>query len=52
MDVAPAAALIPAVGGVVTDMNGKPIDWRASKRSYIGAVNPQIHQQFLEAINS
>lgn len=52
MDVVPAAALIPAVGGVITDMEGKPIDWRASKRSYIGAVNPRIHQQFLEALNS
>jgi myo-inositol-1(or 4)-monophosphatase len=52
MDVAPAAALIPAIGGVVTDMQGKPIDWLASERSYIGAVNPQIHQQFLEVVNS
>ena len=52
MDVAPAAALIPAIGGVVTDMQGKPIDWLSSERSYIGAVNPQIHQQFLDVVNS
>jgi myo-inositol-1(or 4)-monophosphatase len=52
MDVAPAAALIPAVGGVVTDMQGKQIDWLSSERSYIGAVNPKIHQQFLEVVNS
>lgn len=51
MDVAPAAILIPSVGGVVTDMRGKKIDWRASKRSYVGAINPQIHQQFLELLN-
>ncbi|OGG01512.1 hypothetical protein A2Z33_00555 [Candidatus Gottesmanbacteria bacterium RBG_16_52_11] len=51
MDIAPAAILIPSVGGVVTDMEGKPIDWKAKKRSYIGAVNPQIHQQFLELVN-
>jgi fructose-1,6-bisphosphatase/inositol monophosphatase family enzyme len=52
MDVAPAAALIPAIGGVVTDMHGQPIDWLSSERSYIGAVNPKIHQQFLEIVNS
>lgn len=52
MDIAPAAAIIPAIGGVVTDMEGKPIDWRAENRSYIGAINPQIHQQFLETLNS
>lgn len=52
MDIAPAAALIPAVGGIVTDMQGKPIDWLSSERSYIGAVNPKIHQQFLEVVNS
>ena len=52
MDVAPAAALIPAIGGVVTDMQGKPIDWLSSDRSYIGAVNSKIHQQFLDVVNS
>ncbi len=52
MDIAPAAALIPAVGGIVTDMKGNPIDWRAPDRSYIGAVNPIIHQQFLAALNT
>ena len=52
MDVAPAAALIPASGGVITDMHGNPIDWLSSERSYIGAVNPKIHQQFLEVVNN
>lgn len=51
MDIAPAAAIIPAVGGVVTDMDGNPIDWRAQDRSYIGAVNTKIHQQFLELMH-
>ena len=52
MDIAPAAALIPAIGGIVTDMKGNPIDWLSSERSYIGAVNPKIHQQFLEVLNN
>lgn len=51
MDIAPAAALLPAVGGVITDLQGNPIDWLSKDRSYIGAVNPRIHQQFLEIIN-
>jgi fructose-1,6-bisphosphatase/inositol monophosphatase family enzyme len=52
MDIAPAACLIPAIGGVITDMEGKPIDWKADKRSFIGAINPHIHQQFLELLQS
>ena len=52
MDVAPAAALIPAVGGVVSDMEGNPINWRSADRSFIGAVNPKIHQQFLDILKS
>ena len=51
MDIAPAACLIPAIGGVITDMEGKPIDWKADKRSFIGAINPHIHQQFLALVN-
>jgi myo-inositol-1(or 4)-monophosphatase len=50
MDIAPAAALIPAIGGVITDMEGKPIDWKAEKRSFIGAINPSIHLQFLNLL--
>lgn len=50
MDVAPAAALIPAIGGVISDMEGKPIDWSAPKRTYLGAVNKRIHEQFLAAM--
>lgn len=51
MDIAPAAALIPAVGGVVTGLDGRPINWSAPKRSYLGAINPQIHQEFLELLH-
>lgn len=51
MDVAPAAALIPAVGGVVTDMQGRPIDWRARERTYLAAINPQIHARLLELLS-
>lgn len=50
MDIAPAAALIPAVGGVITGLDGKPIDWTAPERTYLGAVNPRIHQEFLELL--
>lgn len=52
MDIAPAATLIPAIGGVVTGLDGKPIDWLAKQRSYVGAINPQIHQEFLELLRS
>jgi myo-inositol-1(or 4)-monophosphatase len=52
MDVAPAAALIPSVGGVVTDIEGKAIDWSTDKRSFIGAINPRIHEEFLAALHS
>lgn len=52
MDIAPAATLIPAVGGVVTGLDGRPIDWSAQQRSYVGAINPRIHQEFLELLHS
>lgn len=52
MDIAPAAALIPAIGGFITDMEGKPIDWKAKERSFIGAINPHIHQQFLDLLKA
>lgn len=50
MDIAPAAALVPAIGGIISNMEGKPIDWNASERSYIAAINPKIHNEFLEAL--
>lgn len=52
MDIAPAAMLIPAVGGIITDLNGKPIDWLAKERTYIGAINPKIHREFLTLLHS
>lgn len=51
MDIAPVAALLPAVGGVVTDLQGSPIDWSAPSRTYLGTVNRQIHEEFLLAMN-
>lgn len=50
MDIAPAACLIPAIGGMVTDIKGNPIDWLSSDLSFVGAINPEIHRQFLEAL--
>ncbi|MGH3426254.1 MAG: inositol monophosphatase family protein [Terriglobales bacterium] len=52
MDIAPAAALIPSIGGVVTDLAGLPIDWKAPSRSYVGGINPRIHEQFLSTLNA
>ncbi len=51
-DIAAAAAIIPETGGVVTDMKGNSIDWSSDSRTYLAAVNPQIHSQLLEIINS
>jgi myo-inositol-1(or 4)-monophosphatase len=52
MDISLAAALIPAVGGVITDLDGDEIDWTAKERTYLGAVNARLHDEFLTAINS
>lgn len=49
-DIGASSAIIKEVGGVVTDMAGKPIDWTADSRSYLAARNPEIHQQVLELI--
>lgn len=52
MDIAPAAALVSAVGGVTSDLAGEPIDWRASSRTYVGAINPRVHDEFLQKLNA
>lgn len=49
-DIGASSAIIKEVGGVVTDMTGKPIDWTANSRSYLAARTPQIHQQILDII--
>lgn len=52
MDIAAAAAIIPEVGGVATDMNGDPIDWSAGERTYLAAKTPQIHSQLVEMLQA
>ncbi len=49
-DIAAAAAIIPEIGGVVTDMRGQPIDWAVSQRTFLAARSPQIHSQLVEML--
>lgn len=49
-DIAAPGAIIPEIGGVITDIKGNPIDWSASSRSYLAARDPQLHQQILELL--
>lgn len=51
-DVAAATAIVTEAGGLVTDMNGNPIDWSAPTISYLGARTQTIHQQLLELLNN
>ena len=50
-DIAAAAAIVLEIGGVVTDLEGQPIDWSAPRRSYVAASRPATHQRLLELIN-
>lgn len=50
-DIAGAGVIIPEIGGAITDLEGKPIDWSADSRTYLAATTPQIHRQLLEIIN-
>jgi myo-inositol-1(or 4)-monophosphatase len=50
-DVAAAAAIISEAGGIVTDLNGKPIDWHAPTISYLAARSIDIHSKLLELLN-
>lgn len=54
-DVAGAAAILPEVGGVVTNMQGNPIDWKTdwkqNPQSYLAARTPELHHQLLELLN-
>ena len=49
-DIAAAAAILPEVGGRVTDMKGNPIDWNAPDRSYLAARDLQTHRKILKII--
>ena len=51
-DIAAPAAIIGELGGVVTDLEGKPIDWNTESRSYLAAVNPYTHARMLDLLNS
>lgn len=51
-DIGASSAIIKEIGGLVTDMSGKPIDWTANSRSYLAARTPEMHRQILELINS
>jgi myo-inositol-1(or 4)-monophosphatase len=46
-DIGAAAAIIPEVGGVVTDLQGKPIDWTKNHTSFLAARTPAIHEKLL-----
>jgi fructose-1,6-bisphosphatase/inositol monophosphatase family enzyme len=50
-DIGAAATIIPEIGGVVTDMTGKPIDWNASSRSYLASYSPALHHQVLTLLH-
>jgi fructose-1,6-bisphosphatase/inositol monophosphatase family enzyme len=50
-DIAAAAAIIPEIGGIVSDLEGNPIDWSASRRSYLAARQPDVHHRLLGLIN-
>lgn len=50
-DITAAAAIIPEIGGKVTDMQGKPINWLASSRSYLASYSPELHAQLVRLLN-
>jgi fructose-1,6-bisphosphatase/inositol monophosphatase family enzyme len=51
-DIAAPSAIISETGGIVTDLNGKPIDWNAPTVTFLGARNKDIHQKLLELLHS
>lgn len=51
-DIAAASAIVQELGGIVTDLQGKAIDWKAEKRSYLAALDPKVHEQILGLINN
>jgi fructose-1,6-bisphosphatase/inositol monophosphatase family enzyme len=50
-DIAAAAAIVTELGGVVTGMDGEPIDWESENPSYLAALDPALHEQIMRAIN-
>lgn len=52
-DIGATKALLDATGGVMTDMNGSPVDWSdAPTRSILSARTPQIHARLLQLLHS
>lgn len=51
-DIGAASVIIPEVGGVVTDMDGNPIDWSKKSVTYLAGRTPELHQALLDAIHS
>jgi len=49
-DIGAAATIIPEIGGVVTDMQGKAIDWTKKYTSFLAARTSLIHEQLLELL--
>ena len=56
-DHAPGALLLAEAGGVVTDTQGKPLDFSlgaklSGNRGVVGAANAQLHARALAAIQA
>jgi myo-inositol-1(or 4)-monophosphatase len=49
-DIGAAVVIVTEVGGIVSDFNGKPIDWSTDNTTYVAARTPQIHKQLLELL--
>jgi len=51
-DIAPGALLVELTGGVVTDVDGKPIDWTdlGALKGAVYAVNQAIHDEVIARI--
>ncbi len=50
-DMAGAVPIIEEVGGMVTDLEGKPIDWSKPYSSFLAARTPRIHQAVQELLH-
>ncbi len=46
-----AAAVIMGELGIVSDIQGNPIDWTASSRTYLAARSKEIHRQLVTLLN-
>lgn len=51
-DIAAASVILSEAGGVVSDINGNPIDWTAEEVTYLGARTPEIHKKLLKLLST